>query len=190
MENRIFNKSPNVAADGVLCSEVLSAACKATLIRHKTGNNRLLKSERGGFMFWLAKNSHFVNLILVCGPTNSWPAHSDNDTAHCRVIHSVIESKTPKRRLSSLSEVIAIARRNRFKPASTRGLPVTASCSERHTRAQANRSNLFSGPFETPQIAGEVMDKEQVAGDGGSSFDWSAEAVFPDDFSIAGDTAE
>jgi hypothetical protein len=39
-------------------------------------------------------------------------------------------------------------------------------------------------------MAGEVMDKEQIAGDGGSSFDGSAEAVFPDDFPIAGDAAK
>ena len=69
-------------------------------------------------------------------------------------------------------------------------MPTTASCFERHTRVQANRSNLLLCAFETPQIAGEVMHKEQVAGDGGSRFDWGAEAVFPDDFSIAGDTAE
>ena len=141
-------------------------------------------------MFWLAKNSHFVNLIPGCCPTNSWTAHSQNDTAHCRVIHSVIEFETPRRRISCLAAVIATAHRNRIEPASTRGLPATACCFERHTRAQANWSNLLSCPFETPQIAGEVMHKEQVAGDGGSRFDWSAEAVFPDDFSIAGDTAE
>ncbi len=63
--------------------------------------------------------------------------------------------------------------------------PVT-ECRDR----QQGHSSRFVSSGKAPQVAREVVDQKQITADNGGRLDRCAEAVFPDDFTVARDTSK